>query len=831
MILREIRLNPFAGIDGETIPFEPGLNVLLGPNEAGKSTIVSALRMALFTSTDYRKKAYDGQIMRFMPLSGSDTIRVDLDFYDRRRQCHLSKSWGKLKQSELKMTGKLVTDPNEVQDMLEKLLGFGLHTFDTAVCASQSSLANTMNALASDTQTLDQLTSIMRQLILETDGVSIEQLDDLLSSEYEKLFAHWDPVIKCPMKNRGIENPWKQEVGLILKQYYQKETIRQKIAEIKEYYQQIAEIDKQTVELTREFSELQDWVKSNEPLTKSLREYSLLEEIRMRVEAESRPLADAMKEWPELEAELKSKQEIRNQILVRIQLIVDERAKAEQAKATQEKITKYNEAAIKKVELDTAKSKLKQMIQVRDETYKRLTGYTDEMDRIKAKLEGGQLSLALTAKKPLDLLITKDLEAPKAEHLENLPFRISAGGKLALEHTDWSMEITSGTTNFEKLQGDYQLALDNQNSILKELGVAGFAEAKEAHESYQVQARNVDLLNAQFEQILAGDSYDELEKIVKLPENREPSRSIETISVDLATTNTTLEQLDKETKKITKRLAELAKEYTSYEHLVEMFTDKRVDLKATNANLEKLAPIPKDIRNPKEFIEEWESRNKALATKQDDRNESRVEKAKIEALAPSESEVDLIAQLADAEASFEQVVRKGNALINVRQVFDQVRQATDSEPLGPWIKSLSEILMPITSGRFGRVNITDNVPSGAIRTDGVEVPFDILSCGTRVGLGLALRLSMAERFLQQEDGFIVLDDPMVDMDPERQVATANVLQAFGKHKQVIVVTCHPEHAKLVGGNVIDLHGPTKPDVTVLHAKHKAKKRNTSKKLK
>jgi DNA repair protein SbcC/Rad50 len=39
MILREIKLNPFAGMNNKSVPFNQGLNLILGPNEAGKSTI------------------------------------------------------------------------------------------------------------------------------------------------------------------------------------------------------------------------------------------------------------------------------------------------------------------------------------------------------------------------------------------------------------------------------------------------------------------------------------------------------------------------------------------------------------------------------------------------------------------------------------------------------------------------------------------------------------------------------------------------------------------------------------------------------------------------
>ena len=39
MILKSIALTPFGGLTDALLDFKPGLNVIHGPNEAGKSTI------------------------------------------------------------------------------------------------------------------------------------------------------------------------------------------------------------------------------------------------------------------------------------------------------------------------------------------------------------------------------------------------------------------------------------------------------------------------------------------------------------------------------------------------------------------------------------------------------------------------------------------------------------------------------------------------------------------------------------------------------------------------------------------------------------------------
>ena len=98
----------------------------------------------------------------------------------------------------------------------------------------------------------------------------------------------------------------------------------------------------------------------------------------------------------------------------------------------------------------------------------------------------------------------------------------------------------------------------------------------------------------------------------------------------------------------------------------------------------------------------------------------------------------------------------------------------------------------------------DSLPSAFERTDGAQVPYGWLSAGTKDAFALALRLAMADHFLGREDGFLLLDDPLVNMDPERQKIAAGMLREFASRPQVLVFTCHPAHAELLGGHRINL---------------------------
>jgi uncharacterized protein YhaN len=56
-------------------------------------------------------------------------------------------------------------------------------------------------------------------------------------------------------------------------------------------------------------------------------------------------------------------------------------------------------------------------------------------------------------------------------------------------------------------------------------------------------------------------------------------------------------------------------------------------------------------------------------------------------------------------------------------------------------------------------------------------------------------LALAKIYLEEMEGFLVLDDPFTDMDPARRIAAGRCLGEFAKRCQVLFFTCHPEHRR------------------------------------
>ena len=99
-----------------------------------------------------------------------------------------------------------------------------------------------------------------------------------------------------------------------------------------------------------------------------------------------------------------------------------------------------------------------------------------------------------------------------------------------------------------------------------------------------------------------------------------------------------------------------------------------------------------------------------------------------------------------------------------------------------------------TQGRFTKII----APLGSVierveRDNGEQVALDALSLGTAQQLYLAVRFGLLEHFAQNAEPLpVVMDDILVNFDPERAALTAASIRDLAKRHQVIYFTCHKE---------------------------------------
>ena len=807
MILRELKLAPFAGLIDLQVVFQGGLNVVLGPNEAGKSTLVHALKMALFMPTQYDKKVYDQKIRPFLPLSGGDTVEVELTFSVKGEPYRLKRSWGSRKESRLNLPrGDFLADPLKVQEKLQELLALKEGTYQNVLIAYQAGLSQTLESLKNDQAATHDLASILRKGILETDGVSIEKLGQEIESQHKEYFSRWDPVLKGPEGNRGIDHPYVKEVGRILAAYYEKERLRRSLNQSLEYERRMDELNRKILLLTEEIASLKKFIDTNRSIVEDARKRHVLEIQKKALHDEEKRLREISQKWPALEQEVKGRRETLEGLKERQKQLDQEYHQAEACELNKQRLDKFIRAGKKKQELDEAREGLAGMKVIRDEEYQRLEKAHQELDRLKTSLKAGKISLVLAPEKAMELKVAKDLEEEALYRpAPGRPLEVSAGGQIRIRHADWHLKVKSGEMDFEKLNKSFGKRTGDYQDLLRNLGISDFSEGKKAHDEYKKQSGLVESLNKQLKEILEGEVYEELEALSRSTDQPRSARSLKDIAGERGELKGKITQAESEIGSNTRQLAEWAKTYKSQEALLDLLLEKRAGLKERERDLQNLKPLPEAVKDPEGFIKEFEEKQETLKKRENDLSNLRIERAGLEGKAPEETREEIEVQWKEAERCFGQALVEAEAILEIQNSFQEIKSAMDSQTLDPWLKELKRVVLPLTADRYRLIVMKEKGPGKVIRADGLEIPAEVLSQGTKVGLGLALRLSMARYFLRDLDGFLLLDDPLVDLDEERQRAASQVIQGFSKEKQVILFTCHPDHAGLLGGNIITLN--------------------------
>jgi exonuclease SbcC len=358
--------------------------------------------------------------------------------------------------------------------------------------------------------------------------------------------------------------------------------------------------------------------------------------------------------------------------------------------------------------------------------------------------------------------------------------------------------------DFDRLSAHFDQVSRDDQELLKDLGVGDFEEGKKAYESYRKQNGAVETLKDQLKEVLEGETYEGLERFAKLISQAPVCRPVAEIGKEIGEINGRVDQTQRDTESKNRKLMEWEKDYKSKDQLLDLLLEKRGELKSRKEALNNLKPLPDGVTSPEGFVSEFEKKQETLKKKEKDLSEKRIIRAEIEGSGPDETKEEIEIRWREAKNRFEQVESEGEAISEILETFQKIKKSMDERTLDPWIEELQKVVAPLTLNRYARIHLEKSTPNGAERPDGLEIPFQALSMGTKVGLGLALRLSMARYFLKDLEGFLILDDPMVDMDPERQRAAAEVIRGFSRDKQVILFTCHPNHAEILGGHLIRL---------------------------
>ena len=156
--------------------------------------------------------------------------------------------------------------------------------------------------------------------------------------------------------------------------------------------------------------------------------------------------------------------------------------------------------------------------------------------------------------------------------------------------------------------------------------------------------------------------------------------------------------------------------------------------------------------------------------------------------------VELEQKVYDAKLIFENEKKKLEQYKRIREDFCQLASAQDDN-YTEFYNSFNSYLKEITDGNI--TFVSDNKSLDLRSRNNKLNDSKYLSEGTKKTLLLAFRLAVLDYLYPHGNGFVVLDDELIDMDPERRKNAASLLKKFAENNQVIMTTCDPNIAQLL----------------------------------
>ena len=174
MIIKKYVCKRFAGIKDKDIDFQDGLNVILGSNEAGKSTLVEGIHSVLFKPSKLGYRSTEDKEFRgkFMPIPSGDTIDGELIICNTDGDYTLSREWGTDPFSKLtKPSLDILKNEEMIQEVLKEVLMFGEGTYSSIFFSKQVHIKEAIEKIIGNREATNEVSSLLRRAIMELDGI------------------------------------------------------------------------------------------------------------------------------------------------------------------------------------------------------------------------------------------------------------------------------------------------------------------------------------------------------------------------------------------------------------------------------------------------------------------------------------------------------------------------------------------------------------------------------------------------------------------------------------------------------------------------------------
>lgn len=790
MLIKSFTAKQFAGIRNKSVDFGSGINVVLGDNETGKSTLINGIFHTLTEPQKILKSSKTGKefFEECYPANGANAILAELSLEDNGQSYTVEREWdknGKENKTRVVMPDGSISTSGQAEAKLNELLRCPTAVYDYLVFGRQKNeeqildwcynfFANRQEKGGKDG--IEETRNTVSNAISAAGGVSLEKLRGTLDEKIKEKAERWDFDSNGPQD--GKMN-WTRGAGSIVRLFYKykealneleglKETdrqIRRSRSDLEKYAEEKAELEKRLDELSRQRAAVQN-----------------AENIRKLRENADTARKDAVK--------AKDDRIAAEQALAVVNELTALNAEKEKRDLKEKLSKQLEEISALEAEIGAFAEKTKGLSELGSD-FKTAQALCAAVDKNNARLNAVTLHAGIKMQSPhVALIQTSDntvREFTEGETDIDGFFRIKIPDvgeiTIAPQNVDVEGVLSENEENSRKL-----------DEILKRYRADDVAKLEEMARDY---AKNADRLNAlRSKQGMYPQTAGQLrEELVKI-------RTDDNIVVPADIDARTSEFL----RRYAKASLDVCKSY--FETMIGAFKERYGSPEEAQRIIDECEAKISEYDNSQTgtaiTVKEFERETADLGRSIEALNAKRAEASRsigmLEAGFRSISEAEDEAK--SLKADWEHEIHKCRCYVRIRDDLLRLADSKKENKFADFNKRFSEYLGVITDSA-----VTSNDEAGmeelmiTSNSNSIGDP-SLLSAGTKKTLTLAFRLAVLDFFFPDGGGIIVIDDGLLDMDGTRRANSAKLLRQFARNNQVILMTCDENIADLVGGNRI-----------------------------
>lgn len=329
MIIKEIYIEAFGGLENKRIRIESGFNIIYGENEKGKSTLESFIKCMLYGLQNKRGKG-DGERKKYLPFNGG-AIKGSLKVENNGREYIIQRIFGQTRKEDSSIVIDSLTG-EEVKNISydepgKSFLGINRQTFERTLFISQLGVAFSKDK---DEEIMDKITSLFGCSKDEVPVMkAIEKLEnakktltttrgvgkvDLLKKRYSELAEERYDGYKLVEQNLVWENE-------LIEQKEKRDKIRNEINKLEVYKKYVKKIN-----LQKEYKDITEYLRKSQELKRREKEIendlggeviddTFIDELK----EENRIYLSYLDKFEELKIELKELENIKNKNKSKVQ--------------------------------------------------------------------------------------------------------------------------------------------------------------------------------------------------------------------------------------------------------------------------------------------------------------------------------------------------------------------------------------------------------------------------------------------------------------------------------------------------------------------------------